>query len=103
MRKAFGKDAGQREPMRFHNFPGLPDDASVVRGVDAEGDNAFRRMDTAAENGPSEAEKLKQALALEKQEAREAGHADGFEKGKQAVTAELEGVIRKLRLARQSG
>ncbi len=99
MRKAFGKDAGQRDPMRFHNFPGLPDDASVVRGVAEEGDNAFRRMETAAENGPNEAQKLRQAMAVERQQALDAGLADGFEKGKQAVTAELEGVIQKLRLA----
>ncbi len=99
LRKAFGKDAGQRDPMRFHNFPDLPDDASVVRGADAEGDNAFRRMDTVAQNGPSEAQKLKQAVEIEKQQALDTGFADGFEKGKLAVTAELEGVIQKLRLA----
>lgn len=100
MRKAFGNDPTPREAMRFHNFPDLPDDASVVRGIEEkEEDRAFRRMEAAAEAGPSESEKLRQAFELEKLQAREEGLAQGLEKGKQAVTAELESVIQKLRRA----
>lgn len=99
MRKAFGNDPAPREAMRFHSFPDLPDDASVVRGIEEEGDRSFRRMETAAEAGPSEADKLQQAFELEKQRAHEDGLAQGLEKGKEVVTAELEGVIQKLRRA----
>lgn len=85
--------------MRFHDFPDLPDDASVVRGSDAEEDHSFQRMAAVAEAGPSESDKLQHAFELEKQQAREEGLAQGLEKGKQAVTAELESVIQKLRRA----
>ena len=85
--------------MRFHNFPDFPDDASVVRGNAEESDNAFRRMEAGVDTGPSEAENLQQAFEIEKQQAREAGLAEGLEKGKQAVAAELESVIQKLRRA----
>jgi len=99
LRKAFGNDPVQRESMRFHNFPDLPDDASVVRGSDAEEDHSFQRMEAVAEAGPSESDKLQHAFELEKQQAREEGLAQGLEKGKQAVTTELESVIQKLRRA----
>jgi len=99
LRKAFGNDLVQRESMRFHNFPDLPDDASVVRGSDAEEDHSFQRMEAVAEAGPSESDKLQHAFELEKQQAREEGLAQGLEKGKQAVTTELESVIQKLRRA----
>ncbi|MCP3950648.1 MAG: hypothetical protein GY697_00270, partial [Desulfobacterales bacterium] len=84
---------------RFHNFPDFPDDASVVRGVDKDGDNAFRRLDTVTEDGQSESERLSQVAEIEKQQARDAGLAEGFENGKQAVTAELESVVQRLRQA----
>ena len=99
MRKAFGNESAPRESMRFHNFPDLPDDASVVRGHDEEENRAFKRMEAVAKAGPNESDKLRQALELEKQQAREDGMAAGLEKGKQAVTAELESVIQKLRRA----
>lgn len=85
--------------MRFHNFPDLPDDASVVRGSDAEEEGSFQRLEAVAEAGPSESDKLQHAFELGKQQAREEGLAQGLEKGKQAVTAELESVIQKLRRA----
>lgn len=85
--------------MRFHNFPDFPDDTSVVRGVEEDSDNAFRRMEAGPDTGPSEAENLQQAFEIEKQQAREAGLAEGLEKGKQTVIAELENVIQKLRHA----
>jgi len=99
LRKAFRNDPAPRESMRFHDFPDLPDDASVVRGSDAEEDHFFQRMAAVAEAGPSESDKLQHAFELEKQQAREEGLAQGLEKGKQAVTAELESVIQKLRRA----
>lgn len=99
MRRAFENDPAPREAMSFHNFPDFPDDANVVRGIEEKGDHAFRRMKAAAEGGPSESDKLQQAVELEKQQAREEGLAQGLEKGKQAVTAELESVIQKLRRA----
>jgi len=99
LRRAFENDPAPREAMSFHNFPDFPDDANVVRGIEEKGDHAFRRMKAAAEGGPSESDKLQQAVELEKQQAREEGLAQGLEKGKQAVTAELESVIQKLRRA----
>lgn len=99
MRRAFENDPAPREAMSFHNFPDFPDDANVVRGIEEKGDHAFRRMKAAAEGGPSESDKLQQAVELEKQQAREEGLAQGLEKGKQSVTAELESVIQKLRRA----
>lgn len=99
MRKGFGKEAAQRDPMRFHNFPDLPDDESVVRGADIDGDGAFQRLDAVAQDCQSESEKLRQAAEIEKQQALDSGLAKGFENGKQAVTAELESVIQRLRQA----
>ena len=97
MRKAFASDPAPREARRFHNFPDFPDDASVVRGIEEESDNAFRRMEAGPDTGPSEAENLQQAFEVEKRQARETGLAEGLEKGRQAVAAELESVIQKLR------
>jgi len=99
LRKAFGKEAVPRESMRFHNFPDFPDDASVVLSEAVAGEKAFKRMATAAEAGPNEIESLRQAAEREKQQTFEAGRAEGFEKGRQAVAAELESVIQKLRQA----
>lgn len=99
MRSLFSKDAASRESVRFHNFPDLPDDDSVVRGGDAPETAGFRRMDAAAEAGTQEVDKLRQTAALEKQQARDAGLAEGFENGKQAVAAELEGVLQRMRQA----
>jgi flagellar assembly protein FliH len=99
LRKAFVNEPTPREAKRFHSFPDFPDDASVVRGVEEDAESAFRHMETGDENGPSEAEKLQQTIELEKRQAREAGLAEGLEKGKQAVTDELESVIQKLRRA----
>jgi len=99
LRSLLSKDAAQRESARFHSFPDFPDDESVVRGVETSEAEGFRRMDTPAEDGRQESETRKQAAELEKQQAREAGLAEGFENGKQAVTAELEGVLQRLRQA----
>jgi flagellar assembly protein FliH len=99
LRKAFGQEPAPRDPLRFHNFPDLPDDESVVRGLEPESDTGFRRMDAVTETGPGEQEKLRQAIEIEKQQAREEGQAEGLEKGRQAVSAELEAVTQRLRQA----
>jgi flagellar assembly protein FliH len=85
--------------MRSHAFPEFPDDESVVRGKNEDETGAFRRMKTGEENGPSEADRIRQAVEAEKQQALDVGLAEGFEKGRQAVTAELESVIQRLRQA----
>ncbi len=99
MRKAFSQESVERESSRFHSFPDFPDDASVVRGSDEKAADAFRKMETDSRTGPSEADRIRQAADLVKKQARDAGLAEGFEKGKQAVTAELDHVIQKLHQA----
>jgi len=99
LRKLFSQETAPRESTHFHHFPDFPDDQSVVRGADTAGTGGFRRMDAAAEDGPGEAEKLRQAAERETRQVRDAALAEGFENGKQAVTAELEGVLQRLRQA----
>jgi len=99
LRKAFGKEPVQRESLRFHSFPDFPDDKSVVRGAGVEANDVFQRMATGAEPGSSECDRSRQAAEIEKKQAYEAGLAEGFEKGKQTVTGELENVIQRLRQA----
>ncbi len=99
MRKAFGKEQAERESLRSHSFPAFPDDKNVVRGADVEVGDLFRKMDTGVEAGPSETERALQAAEIDKEQAHAAGLVEGFEKGKQAVTGELENVIQRLRQA----
>ena len=99
MRKAPGKETAERDVLRFHSFPDLPDDESVVRGVDLKTDDSFRRMDAGIEAGTTEAARLRQAAENEKKKAFDSGLAQGLEKGKQAVVDELEKAILRLRHA----